>query len=109
MAPAPLEFPAALMFEVVVTLGVSAWAWSLARAGSQSPVRWGSITMAGSFIVHRAASALMSVIVDPSDVYSSSGQLAGLLGPFVGSILVFMGAPLVLGHAIPSVPRPRGG
>ncbi len=109
-APAPLEIPATLMFEAVVTIGVSAWAWSMATASGQPPARWGAVTMLGAFIVHRLAAALMAVVTDPNDVFDGGGQLLLMLGPFLGSILVFVGAPVVLSMAIPvkrPTPRPR--
>jgi ACR3 family arsenite efflux pump ArsB len=106
----PLEAPATLMFEVVVTLGVSTWAWSLAAASRRSETWWAVLTCAGSFLVHRACAWVVGVTSDPNDVFSSGGQVWRMAGPFLGSIVVFVVAPVVLGMVIRErLPQRRGG
>ncbi len=104
----PLDVPARLIFEVVVTLGVSVWAWSLASASHQSPARWSSIAMAGSFTVHRVIEWLVS-LVDTSDAaFDSTLQLWAVVSPVLGSVVVFVAAPLVLGSLIQVRPPKHG-
>ena len=101
----PLESPAALMFEVVVTIGVAAWAWSLAGASGQSSLRWGALTMAGAFAVHRLAAWLVPMTTDPNDVFTGAGQVWRIIAPFMGTIVVFVAAPIVVTMTMPQVPR----
>jgi hypothetical protein len=108
-ASIPLEVPATLMFEVVVTLGVSAWAWSLAAASNQPPGRWAVVTCIGAFVVHRVCAWVVVLVADPNDMFSSSGQVWGMVGPFLGSVVVFMGAPIVMGMVIRERPPRRSG
>jgi ACR3 family arsenite efflux pump ArsB len=95
------------MFEVVVTLGVSAWAWSLASASRQPAARWGVLTCVGAFVVHRACAWVVALTIDPNDVFSSSGQVWRMVGPFLGSVVVFVATPVVLGMAIRERPPRR--
>ena len=79
----PLEVPATLIFEVVVTLGVSTWAWSLASASHQPPARWALLTGLGSFAVHRLCAWVVALTIDPNAVFSTSGQVWRMVGPFL--------------------------
>ena len=96
-----------MMIETVVTVGVSAWAWSLASASGRSGVRWSAATMAIAFATHRLTAWLVRLTQDPNDVFTTAAQLWRMVGPFSGSILVFVLAPIVLGLAVPSTPPRR--
>lgn len=95
------------MIETVVTVGVSAWAWTFARASGQPPLRWSAATMAISFVIHRVGMAVYLAFLDPADLFSKGAELWRSFGPFLASAFVFVAAPIVLGLAVPNTPRRR--
>lgn len=50
---------AALIVEAVVTVGVGAWAYSMARDVSRHPDAWAVGKMVGSFLAHRVATLVL--------------------------------------------------
>jgi len=104
--PGPvLEFPAKLILEVVVTLGVAFFTARMARGFVRYPAIWSVSAVAASFLIHRIVDLLAGSAFRPELTYaSSSRQLLGMVLPFSGSVFVFLAAPLIVYRLVPHLP-----
>lgn len=99
-----VHFPAALMFETVVSLGVGFFALHMARGFVRHPGAWALGTIAASFLLHRINA--WAIDVRALDLtYASPGlALLGMTLPFLATIGVFIITPLLLPVLLPTVP-----
>lgn len=99
------EFPAKLMLEVVVTLGVGFFTARMARGFVRYPAVWSLSVVAVSFGIHRLVD-LFTGSAFRADLTFASGprQLLGMVLPFSGSVFVFLVSPLVIHRLLPNVP-----
>ena len=99
------EFPAKLMLEVVVTLGVGFFTARMARGFVRYPAIWSLSVVAVSFGIHRLVDLVTGSAFRPDLTFaSSSRQLLGMVLPFSGSVFVFLVTPLVIYRLLPNVP-----
>jgi hypothetical protein len=96
MATGTLLDVAHLVVEPVVTVGVGAFTYSMARPVALRPALWTAVACVASFAVHRGADALLA----GRDLLGSSVRGASalwtVLVEFSASALVFMAAPIVV-------------